>query len=44
MHDCKGKGRQFFALNFSIKEANFDTKVRFIGHHVYYSYNTRKRI
>lgn len=20
MHDCKGKSRQFFALNFSIKE------------------------
>ena len=30
MHDCKGKSRQFFALNFSIKAQSHDMKVLFI--------------
>lgn len=28
MHDCKGKSRQFFALNFSIKEPENPRRVR----------------
>ncbi len=31
MHDCKGKSRQFFALNFSIKEQRFDVQGEIYG-------------
>ena len=30
MHDCKGKSRQFFALNFSIKDVQKEYMVQFI--------------
>lgn len=31
MHDCKGKSRQFFALNFSIKKQSFELRGQTLG-------------
>lgn len=38
MHDCKGKSRQFFALNFSIKGKNKYQQVLFNGQQEMYNY------